>query len=77
MLVSTAGLQDGPFLHFCAAFCAGTFATTVCTPIDVVKSRVQNAAKGADSGVLSIIRSSLAKDGPAVFMRGWTPAWLR
>ncbi|KDN50835.1 putative DIC1-mitochondrial dicarboxylate carrier [Tilletiaria anomala UBC 951] len=76
-LMTSAGLQDGPVLHFAAGFCAGTFATTMCTPVDVVKSRVQNAAKGADSSVMAVIRTSLAKDGPMVFMRGWTPAWLR
>jgi solute carrier family 25 (mitochondrial dicarboxylate transporter), member 10 len=65
MLQTTVKMEDGPLLHFTAAFCAGTFATTVCTPVDVVKSRVQNAAKGSDSGVLTVIRQSLAKDGPA------------
>jgi dicarboxylate transporter 10 len=48
----------------------------MCTPIDVVKSRVQNL-KGSGVGVGTVIRDALAKDGPAVFFRGWTPAWLR
>ncbi len=69
-------LPDGPVLQTAASFCAGTLSTTMCTPIDVVKSRVQNL-KGSGVGVGTVIRDALAKDGPAVFFRGWTPAWLR
>lgn len=72
-------LPDGPVLQTAASFCAGTLSTTMCTPIDVVKSRVQNLKKGAGGSVsvLHVIKDALAKDGPAVFFRGWTPAWLR
>ncbi|TKY89711.1 hypothetical protein EX895_001496 [Sporisorium graminicola] len=72
-------LPDGPVLQTAASFCAGTLSTTLCTPIDVVKSRVQNLKKGAGAnvGVSHVIREALAKDGPTVFFRGWTPAWLR
>ncbi|CBQ68686.1 probable DIC1-mitochondrial dicarboxylate carrier [Sporisorium reilianum SRZ2] len=72
-------IPDGPVLQTAASFCAGTLSTTLCTPIDVVKSRVQNLKKGAGAsvGVSGVIRDALAKDGPAVFFRGWTPAWLR
>ncbi|PWN47440.1 putative DIC1-mitochondrial dicarboxylate carrier [Violaceomyces palustris] len=72
-------LEDGPMLHTVASFCAGTLSTTVCTPIDVVKSRVQNMKKGSPGGtsVSFVIKEALRKDGPAVFLRGWTPAWLR
>lgn len=74
-LLSATSLQDGPVLQFAASFCAGTFATTACTPVDVVKSRVQNSKTG--EGVLKVIKTSLQAEGPRVFMRGWLPAWLR
>lgn len=72
-------IPDGALLQTAASFCAGTLSTTLCTPIDVVKSRVQNLknSAGANMRVSSVIRDALAKDGPAVFFRGWTPAWLR
>lgn len=72
-------IPDGPVLQTAASFCAGTLSTTMCTPIDVVKSRIQNAKKGAGGSatVSGVIRDALAKDGPTVFFRGWTPAWLR
>ncbi|EPQ31439.1 uncharacterized protein PFL1_00774 [Pseudozyma flocculosa PF-1] len=78
LLQATNVLPDGPVLQTAATFCAGTLCTTVCTPIDVVKSRVQNMKKGATGGgVATVIRDAIRKDGPTVFFRGWTPAWLR
>lgn len=71
-------LPDGPVLQTVATFCAGTLSTTVCTPIDVVKSRVQNMKKGSGGTSVSfVIKDALKRDGPTVFFRGWTPAWLR
>lgn len=72
-------VPDGPVLQTAASFCAGTLSTTLCTPIDVVKSRVQNLKRGAGGGVgvAGVVRDALAKDGPGVLFRGWTPAWLR
>lgn len=34
-LLSATSMKDGPALQFMASFCAGTFATTACTPVDV------------------------------------------
>lgn len=71
-------IPDGPWLHFSASFCAGTFATTIVTPVDVVKSRIQNAkGEEAKRGIMGTIRESARRDGMSVFMRGWLPAWLR
>ncbi|KAL9934745.1 hypothetical protein V8E36_006520 [Tilletia maclaganii] len=76
LLLSSGMLADGSSaLTFAASFAAGTTATTLCAPVDVIKSRVQNSSSG--EGVLSVIRSSIQKDGLRVFFRGWTPAWIR
>lgn len=69
----------------------GTVATTVCSPADVIKSRVMNAP--ANMGVMQIIRNSyvhsisrgdsgtdcprLAKEGPGFMFKGWLPSWTR
>lgn len=68
-------MQDGPALHFLASFGAGTFATTVCSPADVLKSRIMNASN--NEGVAQVLRTGLAKDGPLFLFKGWTPAWIR
>ncbi|KAK0541288.1 hypothetical protein OC835_000272 [Tilletia horrida] len=75
-LLLSAGLTEGSStLTFAASFAAGTTATTLCAPVDVIKSRVQNSKTG--EGVLAVIRQSIKQDGPGVFLRGWTPAWIR
>jgi hypothetical protein len=40
---SSLGLTDGILVHFLSSLLAGTVATTICAPADVLKSRVQNA----------------------------------
>lgn len=59
---------------------AGTVATTVCAPADVLKSRIQAASKAAGGGAMSllaILSQGLKQEGPLFLMKGWTPAWLR
>jgi len=75
-LLSLGFFEEGPLLHTAASFCAGTAATIACTPVDVVKSRIQNA-KGKGLGVSAVIADALKKDGPTVFFRGFLPAWTR
>ncbi|KAL2194956.1 mitochondrial carrier domain-containing protein [Corynascus similis CBS 632.67] len=68
-------LQDDIRTHALASLFAGTVATTACAPADVLKSRIQNAAKG--STVMQVIREGLDREGSMFLMKGWTPAWLR
>ncbi|EPQ28744.1 uncharacterized protein PFL1_03547 [Pseudozyma flocculosa PF-1] len=75
-LLSSGFFQEGTLLHFSASFMAGTVATTVCSPADVIKSRVMNAS-GTGQGILGTLTKSLRKEGPAFLFRGWTPAWMR
>lgn len=74
-LQNTWGYKDGLSLHFFASFLAGTCATTICSPFDVIKSRIQSAS--SQTSVLQIIRSSWAKEGIYFAFKGWTPAWIR
>ncbi|KAF8061006.1 mitochondrial carrier [Lyophyllum atratum] len=68
-------LRDNLVLHVIASTLAGTVATTVCSPADVVRSRVM-AASGKSS-VSHIIAQSLREEGPRFLFKGWTPAWIR
>lgn len=70
---------DGIGTHICASFVAGTVATSMCAPADVLKSRFQNAPT-TDGRRISIVRyvtETARKEGPGFLMKGWTPAWLR
>ncbi|KAH7375497.1 mitochondrial dicarboxylate transporter [Plectosphaerella cucumerina] len=73
--LNTLSLTDDIRTHIMSSFVAGTVATTICAPADVLKSRIQSAAGGASLG--QIISTSLREEGPRFLMKGWTPAWLR
>ncbi|OBT70989.1 hypothetical protein VF21_09880 [Pseudogymnoascus sp. 05NY08] len=76
---STPNLKDGVSVHIAASLAAGTVATTVCAPADVLKSRVQNAAAvgGKSTGLVQVVTESVKKEGVRFLMKGWLPAWLR
>ncbi|KAI9600017.1 hypothetical protein KEM48_000231 [Puccinia striiformis f. sp. tritici PST-130] len=46
-LVNTKFFNEGLWLHFCASSMAGAIATTICSPFDVVKSRIMNTTPGS------------------------------
>ncbi|SJX61751.1 probable DIC1-Mitochondrial dicarboxylate carrier protein [Sporisorium reilianum f. sp. reilianum] len=76
LLLSSGYFAEGTALHFSASFMAGTVATTVCSPADVIKSRVMNAA-GSGEGIFKTLRADLGREGVGFLFRGWTPAWMR
>jgi solute carrier family 25 (mitochondrial dicarboxylate transporter), member 10 len=74
------GLKDDIKTHILASFAAGTVATTVCAPADVVKSRLQSISKTQSARRISVVQyviETVKKEGPGFLMKGWTPAWLR
>ena len=69
-------MQDGMPLHFLSSAAAGTVATTICAPADVVKSRVMNTPKGGGgSRLVGMISENIRKEGPRFLFKGWLPAW--
>lgn len=75
-LLTSGMFTEGTTLHFSASLMAGTVATTVCSPADVIKSRVMSA-HGTGQGVVESLRKDLRKEGIGFLFRGWTPAWMR
>jgi|SRR5689334_8526044 dicarboxylate transporter 10 len=75
ILLGTIGLTDGMPVHMLSSALAGTVATTISAPADVVRSRVMNMAKGNEQGVVGMITESLRKEGPRFLFKGWLPAW--
>ncbi|PSN74300.1 mitochondrial carrier [Corynespora cassiicola Philippines] len=79
-LMKQFNFKDNIGTHICASFVAGTVATTMCAPADVLKSRFQNAKAAEGAARVSILRyvaETTKKEGPGFLMKGWTPAWLR
>ncbi|KAF7324598.1 hypothetical protein MKEN_00501100 [Mycena kentingensis (nom. inval.)] len=76
-LLKTPYFDDNIACHFTASFAAGTVATTVCSPADVIKSRIMNASGPGSSSTINVIRTSLRTEGALFMFKGWVPAWTR
>ncbi|GME68600.1 unnamed protein product [[Candida] boidinii] len=63
--------------HFGASLFAGLVATTVCSPVDVVKTRIMNASSAENSNAISILMNAVKNEGVGFMFRGWTPAFIR
>jgi len=68
-------LRDNLLLHVIASLAAGTFATTVCSPADVLRSRVM--ASSSNVTPIKVLTRSLREEGPKFLFKGWTPAFIR
>lgn len=76
-LLKTRYFEDNMACHVAASFGAGTVATTVCSPADVLKSRIMNASGSGSRSTLEVIKNSLRNEGPMFVFKGWVPAWMR
>jgi len=76
-LLRTPYFEDNMGCHVAASFGAGTVATTVCSPADVLKSRIMNASGSGSRSTLDVIKNSLRNEGPMFVFKGWVPAWIR
>ncbi|CUA72476.1 Mitochondrial dicarboxylate transporter [Rhizoctonia solani] len=68
-------VKDGIFLHASCSVMSGLVATTICSPADVVKSRVMQSA--TNESMLSVVKRSLRTEGVRFLFKGWTPAFVR
>lgn len=79
MCIEKAGMADNLGTHFTASFMAGFVATTVCSPVDVIKTRIMTAAHGDGKGhsIVSLLRDICRKEGLGWTFRGWVPSFIR
>jgi dicarboxylate transporter 10 len=75
MLMTHTPLGDTTTTHFASSLLAGFVATTICSPVDVIKSRVMSAH--THKGLVSLISEIYAKEGISWMFKGWVPAFLR
>ncbi|KAJ1943236.1 Mitochondrial dicarboxylate transporter [Linderina macrospora] len=74
------GCEDSVGVHFAASFLAGIVATTVCSPADVVKSRMMALVRTEGAkipGLWQTCRSIYANEGARAFFKGWVPSYVR
>ncbi|KAF7367336.1 hypothetical protein MSAN_00796000 [Mycena sanguinolenta] len=73
--VSGYQFKDNLLLHVTASLLAGTFATTVCSPADVMRTRIMSSSSSAS--FLHVLTTSIREEGPRVLFKGWSPAFMR
>ena len=68
-------MPDNVGTHFLASLAAGFVATTICSPVDVVKTRIMSA--GGKIGILSLLEETTRREGWIWMFRGWVPSFVR
>ncbi|KAH8834911.1 mitochondrial carrier [Flagelloscypha sp. PMI_526] len=68
-------LQDNLVLHVVSSGLAGIVATTVCSPADVIRSRIMSSS--SKQSTFEVLKTSLQHEGPRFLFKGWTPAFIR
>jgi solute carrier family 25 (mitochondrial dicarboxylate transporter), member 10 len=68
-------MPDNFITHFASSLAAGFVATTVCSPVDVIKTRIMSA--GHKVGILEALRKAYRKEGLFWMFRGWVPSFVR
>ncbi|KAI0344082.1 mitochondrial carrier [Trametopsis cervina] len=67
--------KDNLLCHTASSLLAGAVATTVCSPADVLRSRVMSSS--CDTSMIEILKTSMREEGPRFLFKGWTPAFIR
>jgi dicarboxylate transporter 10 len=75
VLVQQTPMEDGLTTHFAASFLAGTVATTVCSPVDVIKTRIMSAHE--NKGLMRLLSEIYKAEGVGWMFRGWVPSFIR
>ncbi|KFX99477.1 hypothetical protein V495_05716 [Pseudogymnoascus sp. VKM F-4514 (FW-929)] len=79
LCIRRAGMADNTYTHITASLMAGFVATTVCSPVDVIKTRVMSAspAESRKQSLLGLLRGIYLKEGLTWIFRGWVPSFIR
>lgn len=75
VLIKRAGMKDDLTTHFSASILAGFIATTVCSPVDVIKTRIMSAQGQEALGAM--LARVTREEGVAWMFKGWVPSFIR
>ena len=68
-------LEDNLTTHFLSSIAAGFIATTICSPVDVIKTRVMSATE--KEGIVTLLSKIYRAEGVTWMFRGWVPSFIR
>lgn len=75
LLLHKAHMADDLTTHFTASVAAGFVATTVCSPVDVLKTRLMSAQQ--KEGVWRLLKGVWRRERLAWVFKGWVPSFVR
>lgn len=75
VLVHHTPMEEGLTTHFTASFLAGFVATTVCSPVDVIKTRIMSSHE--TNGLAKLLADIYRVEGVGWMFRGWVPSFIR
>ncbi|TPX45825.1 hypothetical protein SeMB42_g03776 [Synchytrium endobioticum] len=76
-LLDTPYFNDNITTHFMSSTLAGFIATTVTSPIDVIKTRLMSAKPGIYESTADAFIKIVRSEGPMALFKGWRPAFVR
>ncbi|KAK5120244.1 hypothetical protein LTR85_006450 [Meristemomyces frigidus] len=74
-LLQRTSMGDNVYTHFTASFMAGFVATTVCSPVDVIKTRVMSAH--TQESMVTLLKRITQQEGWMWMWKGWVPSFIR
>lgn len=74
-LLSHTPLKDNLATHFTASFMAGFVATTICSPVDVIKTRVMSSQD--HKSIIQLVSEITKQEGLRWMFKGWVPSFIR
>jgi dicarboxylate transporter 10 len=74
-LILNTPMTDNLTTHFTASFMAGFVATTICSPVDVIKTRIMSAHES--KGMRKLLVDVYRVEGVGWMFRGWVPSFIR
>ncbi|KAL3421877.1 hypothetical protein PVAG01_06033 [Phlyctema vagabunda] len=75
LLIKHTPMEDGLAVHFSASFMAGFVATTICSPVDVIKTRIMSSHES--KGLAKLLADVYKVEGVGWMFRGWVPSFIR
>lgn len=75
VLLEHTPMTEGLGTHFSASFLAGFVATTVCSPVDVIKTRVMSSHES--KALVHLLADVYRMEGVGWMFRGWVPSFIR
>ncbi|KAF3911512.1 Mitoferrin-2 [Dactylellina cionopaga] len=75
LLLGTGMFEDNLTTHFTASTLAGGVATLVCSPVDVVKTKIMSSHDPA--GIVHLLRETTKREGITWAFKGLLPSFIR